>query len=93
MSATASSGRLSNRSHSRTMVRRHVRSGPLKAMKIATLAHAARTTPSVGSGSIVEIPSEQVLSADSVRPSGFEPETCGLRVRCSAVELEARPRV
>ena len=25
-----------------------------------------------------------------VRPSGFEPETCGLRVRCSAVELEAR---
>ena len=28
-----------------------------------------------------------------VRPSGFEPETCGLRVRCSAVELEARPRV
>ena len=25
-----------------------------------------------------------------VRPSGFEPETCGLRVHCSAVELEAR---
>jgi hypothetical protein len=25
-----------------------------------------------------------------VRPSGFEPETCGLRVRCSAIELEAR---
>ena len=28
-----------------------------------------------------------------VRPSGFEPETCGLRVRCSAVELEAHRRV
>jgi hypothetical protein len=25
----------------------------------------------------------------SVRPLGFEPRTCGLRVRCSAVELEA----
>jgi hypothetical protein len=25
-----------------------------------------------------------------VRPLGFEPRTCGLRVRCSAVELEAR---
>jgi hypothetical protein len=24
-----------------------------------------------------------------VRPSGFEPETCGLRVHCSAIELEA----
>ena len=24
-----------------------------------------------------------------VRPVGFEPTTCGLRVRCSAVELEA----
>ena len=28
-------------------------------------------------------------SADLVRPPGFEPGTCGLRVRCSAVELEA----
>ena len=27
-----------------------------------------------------------------VRPLGFEPRTCGLRVRCSAVELEARLR-
>ena len=27
-----------------------------------------------------------------VRPLGFEPRTCGLRVRCSAVELEARGR-
>jgi hypothetical protein len=27
-----------------------------------------------------------------VRPPGFEPGTCGLRVRCSAVELEARSR-
>jgi hypothetical protein len=25
-----------------------------------------------------------------VRPPGFEPGTCGLRVRCSAIELEAR---
>ncbi len=25
-----------------------------------------------------------------MRPLGFEPRTCGLRVRCSAVELEAR---
>ena len=31
--------------------------------------------------------------SDLVRPSGFEPETCGLRVRCSAVELEAHRRV
>ena len=29
-------------------------------------------------------------SRSSVRPLGFEPRTCGLRVRCSAVELEAR---
>jgi hypothetical protein len=28
-----------------------------------------------------------------VRPVGFEPTTCGLRVRCSAVELEAHRRV
>src|SRR5205085_3619918 len=28
--------------------------------------------------------------ARKVRPLGFEPRTCGLRVRCSAVELEAR---
>ena len=27
-----------------------------------------------------------------VRPLGFEPRTCGLRVRCSAVELEAQRR-
>jgi integrase len=27
----------------------------------------------------------------TVRPEGFEPSTCGLRVRCSAVELEAQP--
>ena len=33
---------------------------------------------------------KQPLIRGSVRPSGFEPETCGLRVRCSAVELEAR---
>src|ERR1700733_797431 len=25
----------------------------------------------------------------NVRPLGFEPRTCGLRVRCSAIELEA----
>lgn len=25
-----------------------------------------------------------------VRPLGFEPRTCGLRVRCSAIELEAQ---
>ena len=24
-----------------------------------------------------------------MRPLGFEPRTCGLRVRCSAIELEA----
>ncbi len=29
------------------------------------------------------------LRSDLVRPPGFEPGTCGLRVRCSAVELEA----
>jgi len=32
-------------------------------------------------------------TSPTVRPSGFEPETCGLRVRCSAVELEAHRRV
>jgi hypothetical protein len=31
--------------------------------------------------------------AQFVRPRGFEPRTCGLRVRCSAVELEAHRRV
>ena len=25
-----------------------------------------------------------------MRPLGFEPRTCGLRVRCSAIELEAQ---
>ena len=30
--------------------------------------------------------------SNAVRPLGFEPRTCGLRVRCSAVELEARRR-
>ena len=29
------------------------------------------------------------MCRQSVRPVGFEPTTCGLRVRCSAVELEA----
>ena len=28
--------------------------------------------------------------AHVVRPPGFEPGTCGLRVHCSAIELEAR---
>ena len=36
---------------------------------------------------------DQYVSAIRVRPSGFEPETCGLRVRCSAIELEAHRRV
>ena len=27
---------------------------------------------------------------EKVRPGGFEPPTCGLRVRCSAIELEAQ---
>jgi integrase len=40
-----------------------------------------------------ESPVDQGISANPVRPSGFEPETCGLRVRCSAVELEAHWRV
>ncbi len=33
------------------------------------------------------------LTWGNVRPGGFEPPTCGLRVRCSAVELEAHPGV
>ena len=33
---------------------------------------------------------ETSMSTARVRPLGFEPRTCGLRVRCSAVELEAR---
>ena len=33
---------------------------------------------------------DRALTATRVRPLGFEPRTCGLRVRCSAVELEAR---
>jgi hypothetical protein len=40
-----------------------------------------------------EMASDLGNPATRVRPSGFEPETCGLRVRCSAVELEAHPRV
>ena len=39
-----------------------------------------------GVGDAVEVCREAGL----VRPLGFEPRTCGLRVRCSAVELEAR---
>src|SRR5205085_330521 len=39
----------------------------------------------------VEASSQNSLRpAALVRPLGFEPRTCGLRVRCSAVELEAR---
>src|ERR1700712_2516346 len=39
----------------------------------------------------LEIPRSLPLSwSFVVRPLGFEPRTCGLRVRCSAVELEAR---
>ena len=33
-----------------------------------------------------QIPSDR---GKCVRPLGFEPRTCGLRVRCSAIELEA----
>ena len=44
-------------------------------------------------GETSETDSDQAVSPDRVRPSGFEPETCGLRVRCSAVELEAHRRV
>jgi len=29
--------------------------------------------------------SDNTPTSDSVRPSGFEPETCGLRVRCRGV--------
>jgi hypothetical protein len=32
---------------------------------------------------------KQPLTCGDVRPLGFEPRTCGLRVRCSAIELEA----
>ena len=32
------------------------------------------------------------LTCENVRPLGFEPRTCGLRVRCSTIELEARGR-
>jgi len=42
---------------------------------------------------VPETQADQGVSATRVRPSGFEPETCGLRVRCSAVELEAHRRV
>ena len=52
----------------------------------------ARRPTYVESGT-AETDSDQAVSRDQVRPSGFEPETCGLRVRCSAVELEAHPRV
>ena len=43
--------------------------------------------------SVVERGANHALTWAVVRPSGFEPETCGLRVRCSAVELEAHRRV
>ncbi len=33
-----------------------------------------------------------LTSTFAVRPLGFEPRTCGLRVRCSAIELEALVR-
>ena len=49
--------------------------------------------PSDEDDAIQETNPDQDVSATRVRPSGFEPETCGLRVRCSAVELEAHRRV
>ncbi len=45
-----------------------------------------RYAPSWSSGG----DSKPVTRTFVVRPLGFEPRTCGLRVRCSAVELEAR---
>jgi hypothetical protein len=48
---------------------------------------------SVAANEVTENPyriEKQPLIRGFVRPSGFEPETCGLRVRCSAIELEAR---
>jgi len=49
--------------------------------------------PSDENDAIQETNPDQDVLATRVRPSGFEPETCGLRVRCSAVELEAHRRV
>ena len=36
------------------------------------------------------VAADQLTWCYVVRPLGFEPRTCGLRVRCSAIELEAR---
>ena len=41
--------------------------------------------PSDEEDALSEIPSDEDFSAVRVRPSGFEPETCGLRVRCRGV--------
>src|SRR5438270_12624195 len=60
---------------------------------------ATRRCTGWSSGGIpAEYPSEVYLDSTPlsccfVRPLGFEPRTCGLRVRCSAVELEARKLV
>ena len=37
----------------------------------------------------ITLTTSSILTSQNVRPPGFEPGTCGLRVRCSAVELEA----
>ena len=45
--------------------------------------------PALGPGGILLSPCQD-WGSQRVRPLGFEPRTCGLRVRCSAIELEAR---
>ena len=58
-----------------------VRPDPVESAPLA--AQMAAIDPNPGGGMEEKLP----LIRPSVRPSGFEPETCGLRVRCSAVEL------
>ena len=53
---------------------------------------SVETAPASPEPHEIPVPLNRAEPYDSggvVRPSGFEPETCGLRVRCSAVELEA----
>jgi hypothetical protein len=52
----------------------------------------ARTTPQVARDQTLISLEGQWGLGQRVRPPGFEPGTCGLRVRCSAIELEARRR-
>ena len=69
----------------RSRSRRRPASSP---RRIPVVAPSLRTGAMIGSCS--SAPSSSRRRCFVVRPLGVEPRTCGLRVRCSAIELEAQ---